>query len=283
MEDRINQALAQLEKDLQEINSARNQVESTVKASIELQKVVSEYVSSVKALGAGLRAWESELSEREGGLAREYAEVISRVNSTCNEIISSFGAEVEKTSADFKNKTNSVVEKFTEQIGKLEKHVQELNALREEIKKTTGEIESVKETLTQISIDLKESQDQQDEVLNDIKQKSVEIKSNVEVISSSAERNSEKLDAIIVSLNEGFSSFDQRAESISSDLSRVNNACQSIITSTSEMKTSLQSFSEQLIKSINDYRASTSKFIIINRWITIVAFMLLAILYLTIK
>lgn len=39
MEDRINKALGQLEKDLQEINSARSQVESTVKASTELQKV----------------------------------------------------------------------------------------------------------------------------------------------------------------------------------------------------------------------------------------------------
>lgn len=48
MEDRINKALGQLEKDLQEINSARSQVESTVKASTELQKVVSDYVSSVQ-------------------------------------------------------------------------------------------------------------------------------------------------------------------------------------------------------------------------------------------
>ena len=38
MEDRINQALMQLEKDLQSINTAREQVESTVKASTELQR-----------------------------------------------------------------------------------------------------------------------------------------------------------------------------------------------------------------------------------------------------
>lgn len=50
MEDRFNQALMQLEKDLQSINTAREQVESTVKASTELQKVVGEYVTSVKKL-----------------------------------------------------------------------------------------------------------------------------------------------------------------------------------------------------------------------------------------
>ena len=60
MEDRINQALMQLEKDLQSINSAREQVESTVKASTDLHKVVGDYVSSVKKLCIGLKSWEDE-------------------------------------------------------------------------------------------------------------------------------------------------------------------------------------------------------------------------------
>ena len=177
-------SLAKMEASLNEVESARKQVESTVNASSELQKKVSEYVSAVKALCVNLQSWEDDLRAREGSLSHEYEEAIGRVNATCNEIISSFGIEVEKTSTDFKDKTNPVVEKFTEQIGKLEKHVQELTALRDEIKKTTGEIESVKETLTQISKDLKESQEQQDEVLNDIKLKGGEIKNKVDTISS---------------------------------------------------------------------------------------------------
>ncbi len=61
MEDRINKALGQLEKDLQKINSARCQVESTVKASTELQKVVSDYVSSVHAENGGKRVRDATL------------------------------------------------------------------------------------------------------------------------------------------------------------------------------------------------------------------------------
>lgn len=97
MEDRINKALGQLEKDLQKINSARSQVESTVKASTELQKVVSDYVSSVQALCVGLQAWESELRAREGTVSHEYEDAISRVNSTCTEIINSFSTVVKQS------------------------------------------------------------------------------------------------------------------------------------------------------------------------------------------
>jgi len=261
MEDRINQALAQLEKDLQEINSARNQVENTVKASTELQKVVSEYVSSVKALCVGLQAWESELRTREGRLSHEYEEAISRVNSTCNEIVNSFGAEVEKTSTDFKNKTNPVVEKFTEQIGKLEKHVQDLNALRDEIKKTTGEIESVKESLTQISTDLKESQESQDAVLKDLKQKSDEIIGKADGIAEKIE------------------SLHGKADNISSQLSQVDSLSHEIKTVCEQIHSTLKSSTESLQKALETSKNETAKKININRWIIIAAFIVLLIIH----
>ncbi len=261
MEDRINQTLAQLEKDLQEINSARNQVERTVMASTELQKMVSEYVSSVKALCVGLRAWESELSAREGRLAHEYEEVISRVNSTCNEIISSFGSDVEKTSTDFKNKTNPVVEKFTEQIGKLEKHVQDLNALRDEIKKTTGEIESVKESLTQISKELKESQESQDAVLTDLRQKSDEILS--------------KADGITVNIE----SLHNKADNISSQLSQVDSLSHAIKTVSEQIHSTLNSSTGTLLNSLEASKKETAKNININRCIIIVGFIVLIIIH----
>ena len=175
----INAALERLEKNLQDLDSARNQVEKTVKASTDLQSVVGEYVSSVKNLCVGLQAWEASLRAQGESLSRDYEAAIARVNSTCTEIINSFGTVVKQTSTDFKNNTGSIVEKFTEQNRILTERVQDLNALKEDIKKATTEIQEIKESLSQISKDLKESQESQDAVLEDIKQDVIGLKEAV--------------------------------------------------------------------------------------------------------
>ena len=46
----INVALERLEKNLQNLQSAKEQVESTVNSNAELQKIVNDYVTSVKSV-----------------------------------------------------------------------------------------------------------------------------------------------------------------------------------------------------------------------------------------
>ena len=60
----INTALQRLEQNLNDLTSARQQVEDTVKASSELQETVAEYVSSIETLCSRLRRWDSDLGER---------------------------------------------------------------------------------------------------------------------------------------------------------------------------------------------------------------------------
>ena len=261
MEDRINQALSQLEKDLQEINSAKNQVEKTVNASTELMNVVSKYVSSVKALCVGLRAWETELKSREGRLSHEYEEAISRVNSTCTEIISSFSSIVEKGSGDFKSKISSTLETFTEQNRILTERVQDLNALKDEIKRATSEIHAVKESLSQISKDLKESQESQDAVLNDLKQKCDEIIGKADGIA-------EKIETLHI-----------KADNSSSQLSQLNSLSNEIKTTSDLIHSTLKSSTESLLKTLETSRNETAKNININRWIIIVAFIILLVIH----
>ena len=50
MEERINQALAQIEKDLQDIKSAKEQVDSVVASSSQLKEKVGAFVSDVSNL-----------------------------------------------------------------------------------------------------------------------------------------------------------------------------------------------------------------------------------------
>jgi len=279
MEDRINQALAQLEKDLEGINSARIQVESTVKASTDLQSIVREYVSSVKALCVSLQSWEADLRGREGSLSHEYEMSIQQVSSICNEITSSFGTEVGKTSADFKAKTEPVIDKFSAQIDKLEKHVQELNSLRDEIKKTTGEIESVKETLTQISKDLKDSQDSQDEVLGVIKEHLSELPSTIkgytDDVLEQINVSKEGLKKILDESAPIISAIDSKMDALAQSVQNVQTSCNGIQRSCDTINTSLDEAKASIISS----QVATAKAININRWIMIAAFIILLIIH----
>lgn len=265
----INAALERLEKNLQDLDSARNQVEKTVKASTDLQSVVSEYVSSVKTLYVGLQEWEANLRAKGDSLSHEYESAIARVNSTCTDIVNSFGTVVEQTCTDFKSKTGSIVEKFTEQNRILTERVQDLNALKDDIKKATSEILVVKESLSQISKDLKESQESQDAVLEDIKQKLEAIPT---VISTTAE-----------GINEKLSSIQEKADSIGSLLSQVNSLGLEIKSISQQIQSALQTSTESLISSIGSSKNDTAKSININRWILIIGIILLSILQIILK
>lgn len=286
MEDRINKALTQLEKDLQEINSARNQVEKAVKASTDLQSVVSEYVSSVKTLCVGLQAWEANLRAEGESLSHEYEEAISRVNSTCTEIIKSFGTVVEQTSTDFKNKTGNIVEKITEQNRVLTERVQDLNALKEDIKKATTEIQEIKESLSHISTDLKESQDRQDAVLEDIKQDIIGLK---EAVTNAASNISQEISHAKQDLsdtqnltNSKIDSVAAKADTLATNIVNLTTLCQnidnSISSSKNDLNTTIERFKEDITNVISETKEEINKSGIVNRWIIIVGFIIIAIL-----
>ena len=247
-------SLAKMETCLNEVESARKQVESTVNASSELQKEVRKYVSAVKALCVNLQSWETDLRAQEGTLSHEFEEALSRVRSTCADVVRSFGTEVEKTSTNFNTKTESVIKRFTEQIGKLDTHVQDINALKDVIKKATSDIQTVKGSLSHISKDLKESQEGQDAVLEDIKQK-------------------------ISGLN---ATAQNAVSSISKEISNLTTLCQNIQSSVSSAKndlnTTLGRLKDDITTMISETKAEVIKSAVVNRWIIIAGFIVIAIL-----
>lgn len=286
MEDRINKALGQLEKDLQEINSARSQVESTVKASTELQKVVSDYVSSVQALCVGLQAWESELRAREGTVSHEYENAISRVNSTCTEIINSFSTVVKQTSTDFEDKAGSIVEMFTEQNKILTERVQDLNALKEDVKKATTEIQEIKASLSQISQDLMVSQESQDSVLEEIKQNVLGLKETVTTVASklSQEISHAKQDLLDTQnlTSSKIDSVSAKADTLAANIANLTTLCQnidhSISSSIKDLNTSIEKIKDDITNVISETKEEIKKSGTVNRWIIIVGFIMIAIL-----
>ena len=280
MEDRINQALMQLEKDLQSINSAREQVDSTVKASTELQKVVGEYVTSVKKLCIGLKAWEDDLSSRGAALSGEFERAVSQINTSCTTVITTFNSSVEKSINEFTSKSENAIEMFTSQNAILTERVQELNKLRDEIKTATAEIQSIKEGLTQISKDLKESQDGQDAVLNDIKQTVSKIP---DIINNNANNFIERIESLKQGLSADIASLQGKADNLNSELSTVKSLCHDIKSATDRLNSNLQSSKESLLSEITRSKEETLKSANINRWLTIAAFIILVIIHFILK
>lgn len=249
-------SLAKMEASLNEVESAKKQVESTIEASSELQRVVKEYVSSVKALCLSLQSWGADLRVREGSLSNEYETAIERVNSSCNEIIRYFNTVIEQTSTDFKSKTNDVIDKFIEQNKNLAGQVDQLKSLHGSLKKATDEVLTIKNSLGLLSKDLKDSQELQDTVLDDINKKVEEIP-----VTGKGYK-----DEIVAKID----SVETKLDALQSELSQVNILCQGIKSSSVElnslMNSSTKALSNTILQSKEDILKSTKT----NRWILMV-------------
>lgn len=243
MEEIINQTLIKLEEDLQSIVSAREQVEQAVNSSTDLQKVVSEYVGSVKTLCSNIQTWEENLKEREFSLNHDVETAIYAIRQTCTEIVDAFDTKVDNVHSLFKNETKDTLDKFIEENNKLQKHVESIDALREQIKKTTCEIQLVKNSLTQISTELKESQDEQDALLDEIKQRIFElpiaIQNEAQSIISTVGRSESSIIDIINNTNIIIDGIKTKVNNLNSNIDALNTLCQNINSTIISSRTNL--------------------------------------------
>lgn len=282
----INSALERLEKNLSELDSARSQVLQSVNASNDLLKMVTQYVTAVKNLAANLEEWESSLSGRESELHGEFGSAITSIKHTCTEIISAFNVDVSKASSEFKKETDKTIEKFTEQNDKLAERVTELVALREQIKKATEEIESVKSALNEILKELKDSQDEQDATLEDLKTKVSGLNEKVEnskgTVLQAVTDSKQSLSAILNQTNEKIDGVSGKTDALTSNVGTLTTICQNIDTlvqsSTTSITTTINKAKDEVISAIQDSKAETLKSANINRWLIVAGIIILAIL-----
>lgn len=287
----INSALERLEKNLSELDSARSQVLQSVNASNDLLKMVTQYVTAVKKLAASLEEWESSLSGRESELHGEFRSAITSIKQTCTDIISAFKLDVNKATLDFKKDTDKTLEKFTEQNDKLAERVTELVALREQIKKATEEIESVKSALNEILKELKDSQDEQDAILEDLKTKISGLNEKIEnskvaVLQAIAD-SEQSLSAILHQTNEKIDGVSGKADALASNVASLTTICQNIDTlmqsSTNSITSTINKVKDEVISAIQESKEETLKSANINRWLIVAGIITLAILQLVFK
>lgn len=279
MEERINQALAQLESDLQNISSAREQVEKTVGTSKELQEVVAGYVSSLDSLLANVKDWVKEISSFQGSNITGIEKSIGIIQKNCDKVIEKFSNSTDKTSDNLKQKTEEELSKFESANTKLTSQVDKLAKLDEHLKSATSAIDSVKDKLGEVLKELKDSQNTQDKSLEALGKgqeklgtKSDEIKISCDGISKSLDSVSSTIEGISTVVNDSKNEIleikrntDTYRNEIRSDISKLDEKV-------TALSTQLDATTKALLKSSN-----------VNHWIVIVGIVALAVLFFVVK
>lgn len=261
MEYDINAALKRLEKNLQDLDSARKQVEETVNASNELCKIVREYVKSVKDFRDELFRWAKELRRSQGDFSAQVQNAINTLKETCDTI-----------SVGFKSSTDEILSEFSEQNKILTKRVDELKTVRQELREAISEIIRIRDVLSDLANALLASQQEQTQILEDILGRVSELPTIIkghkdDVVQQMDERHR----ALIQKVEDSISKTEyviQKLDSLMATCANINQSCDAIKTSVSEVKSSVVTLQKSLSKSIN-----------INRWILIGGIIILAALH----
>lgn len=262
----INTALEKLEENLKNLDSARKQVETTVKASNDLLSVVSRYTTSVKELCERLKVWEDDLRTRGTELGSEVKQAIAQINNSCGEIMTSFSTKVNGATSAFESGTKGTLDQFVDQNNKLSKKVEELNSFKSVIENAAKQIDAVKETLEQISKDLKESQEGQDKMLEDIKQ----------IVSSLPDTIQNGLGSVLQAISD-------LRKTLGDILSQMNGKIDTINGKADTLATNIIATKTDLTKMVKDTKEEITKSSNTNRIILIVGIIIIVLIQLLLK
>jgi len=248
------EALDSLKQNLAEIQSAREQVETTVAASDRLQNVVSGYVTAISKLQDDVKKWQDEIKNYQQAKITDVEGSISHLKSSCDSAVSAFDKDVQKASASFSDDANKTLSAFTKENEKFAEQIAQLNTLHNSIKQAASEIESIKGVLDALSTDLKESQKSQDVALDKINQKATNLPN---AIQQAADNNVQKLNELHSALISRIDIIDGKENVIKDKLEQ----------SVEKISTEIQSSRDNVTKNIQ-----------INRWILIAGIVILVIL-----
>ena len=240
----INLALERLEKNLQDINSAKEQVEDTINASSQLQNVVNGYVASVNAVLQETILLKEEIAKMRDQKVTEIKEAVTSIEASCNTII-----------AEFKKNSSSILTDFVSQNDRLAKSNEELSAFQTKLEQSI-EITSGLKT-------------RQDEISADVHSIHNKLQESTENISKQYGQLSQKVDADMTMLTKSMSKEFSRLSERTEELNRAITKSQRVI--------------EELCKQISDQHADNLKNININRWMLIAGILILAALQFIIK
>lgn len=183
-------SLAKLEASLNEIKSAKEQVQQTVGAYASVQRQIGEYTTSldtiagsIKAIITDVQSQRTALNEEAAGLSAtlnaKAAEIITMQKTSSDAILDSLKTNLDATSDSFSSRCVGTVDAFKQnteaEIQRLDDNIEtlrtcaaNLNSLHENIKSTLNKIDEVKQDFSGLKQEMMASQEAQDTKLEAI-------------------------------------------------------------------------------------------------------------------
>ncbi len=131
MEEKINQALLQIEKDLQDVKSAREQVDMVVESCSKLQDKVGDFVSNVALLSQNADNLIKNVSKKESDNIDGFNSALTKLKNSCSDFISKFSEDTQAIIYNFETKVGSINknadEKASEALSKFKSALENLN------------------------------------------------------------------------------------------------------------------------------------------------------------
>lgn len=131
MEEKINQTLLQIEKDLQDVKSAREQVDMVVESCSKLQDKVGDFVSNVALLSQNADNLIKNVSKKESDNIDGFNSALTKLKNTCSDFISKFSEDTQAIIYHFETKVGSINknadEKASEALSKFKSTLDDLN------------------------------------------------------------------------------------------------------------------------------------------------------------
>ena len=198
------QSLAKLEASLNDVESAKKQVQQTVDAYSALQKQIAEYTKSLDSIKSGVHGIISDLNAQKASLGSEAMSITASLESKCNQLLETltsklaaanevFSKEGKAISDSFKEKTDAELTKLQQSVQTLKECTTTLESLNTSIKETLSQITQLKQGISELKQSLETSQNAQDTLLSS-------LQSSVDSLSDKQEQAFSEVAASIDSL-----------------------------------------------------------------------------------
>lgn len=166
--------LAGLEKELQNIKSARVMAEETISSYQETQKEIEKLINGLGQVGAslvtlakGLKSQDAALSERirdaVGKMDQELSSVKTAFQDSCEKSNASFNESVAKSLDSLRHEIDALSEAFEKGNGSFKQNINKLEALGDSITTANNDVKDVKAAVDAFRSQLENSCNKQDE------------------------------------------------------------------------------------------------------------------------
>lgn len=276
----INEALERLEKNLNDVSSARQQVEETVASSNALQEIITNYVSSLTSIQTEIQRLVSDLEQYKSLKTSDIESGIVRIKKSCETAITSFDNQIQASSDKFNSKVGDIISLFTQENDRLKEQISNFETIKTSLQtsfqETTKNIEALKNDVKKISSGIDLSEKIQKSILAAVKSDTEDttrsIKSECSGLSEKINEQKNSLEELlngyseslkhnVSELNAHIESLSKKSESILSTQADLKSLC-------NKTKSNVETFQENTAAQLS----KINKGILINRWVTVIGF-----------